>query len=101
MKKYYVHDGEQQKGPFDIDELKSQNLKPTTMVWFEGMQDWKAAKDVDELNQLFKSIPPPIKKEVPPSFTGNPIPNSANNQNNVAQKRATTLLFIWELLLQF
>jgi GYF domain 2 len=60
MNNYYIHDGDKQKGPFTIDELKSQDVKPTTSVWHDGLSEWTTAGKIDELQILFIKIPPPI-----------------------------------------
>lgn len=61
MKKYFIHNGKESSGPFDIEELKYKNTTKSTPIWFEGLQDWKTAGEIAELNSLFKAIPPPIK----------------------------------------
>ncbi len=53
MKKYYIHNGTESSGPFDIEELKIINITTKTPVWFEGMLHWKNAGEIAELNQLF------------------------------------------------
>ena len=63
MKKYFWTDGQKQYGPFTIDELKREGLSRQTMVWTESMADWKPAIDVEELQQLFASTPPPLMSE--------------------------------------
>ncbi|WP_269240013.1 GYF domain-containing protein [Flavobacterium limnophilum] len=60
MKKYYLHNGTESSGPFDIEELKAKNISKTTPVWFEGMQHWKTAGEIPELTRLFVANPPPI-----------------------------------------
>lgn len=62
MKKYFIHDGDEQVGPFTIAELKEKNISPKTHIWFEGMEDWKEASEIDELKDIFKSTPPPFQK---------------------------------------
>lgn len=65
MKKYYLHNGTQQEGPFDISELKSKNILPQTEVWFEGLEDWTEAGQIEDLKTLFsKTTPPPIRNKV-------------------------------------
>jgi hypothetical protein len=62
MKKYYLHNGTEQDGPFDISELKSKGIKRDTEIWYEGISDWTEAQEIEELKVLFpKSTPPPIK----------------------------------------
>jgi hypothetical protein len=76
MRNYYYHDGQAQHGPFTLSELKSKNIAPTTPVWFEGLNDWTPASQVDEVNTfLFVSIPPPFKKQTPPPISQNAQPS--------------------------
>lgn len=60
MKKYYLHNGTESSGPFDIEELKAKNITKASPVWFEGMLHWKTAGEIPELNQLFVVNPPPF-----------------------------------------
>ncbi|MEL1243315.1 GYF domain-containing protein [Flavobacterium sp. DGU11] len=75
MKQYYIHIENEQIGPLNFDELKAKNIKRDTMVWYEGLADWQKAGDVEELQSLFKAVPPPINKTVP-------TPPILNNQIN-------------------
>lgn len=61
MNSYYLHNGTESIGPFDITELQAKSILKTTPVWCAGMQDWKYAGDVIELQALFIVLPPPIK----------------------------------------
>lgn len=63
MKKYYLHNGTESSGPFSFDELRAMNITKTTPVWFEGMEKWKYAKDVEELYELVAVTPPPFQVE--------------------------------------
>ncbi len=60
MKHYFYSDGEKQKGPFTFEQLKNENIKKETLIWFEGLDDWKPAKEIRELDEIFELIPPPI-----------------------------------------
>ena len=60
MKKYYLHNGTESSGPFDIEELKVKNISKSSPVWFEGMERWGTAGEIPELSSLFIVIPPPI-----------------------------------------
>lgn len=68
MKKFYYADGSEQKGPFTIEELKSNFISRDTKVWSEGMVNWDRAGNIEELNAIFSSMPPPIPKDMPPPF---------------------------------
>ena len=66
MKKYYLHDGEEQAGPFSLEDLKQQALNPTDMVWYEGQNEWQEAASIDALSPLFnRTTPPPLVKKAP------------------------------------
>ena len=52
--------------PLTFEELKSRNINRSTLIWFEGLSDWIKAGLVDELEDLFNTVPPAIKKEIPP-----------------------------------
>lgn len=69
MKKYYLHNGTESSGPFDIEELKAKNITKASPVWFEGMQHWKTAGEIPELTRLFMAVPPPITVFSAPSPT--------------------------------
>jgi hypothetical protein len=69
MKKYYLHNGTESSGPFAIEELKAKNITTKTPVWFEGMEKWKTAGELPELNSVFAVIPPPFKTTITPPPT--------------------------------
>jgi hypothetical protein len=83
MTKYFLHDGNQEQGPFDIEELKLKNLTKDTSVWHEGLENWTTAGELTELNDLIiRKTPPPLFKpqeevkstppkveQAPPTFT--------------------------------
>jgi membrane protease subunit (stomatin/prohibitin family) len=55
------------KGPFDGEQLKAMvaagELRRDTLVWAKGMEDWRPAGQVPELEGAFAEVPPPL----PPS----------------------------------
>lgn len=67
MRQYYIYDGQTKKGPFDIEELKSQPLTKETPVWYEGLLNWTLAAEVAELAPYLHrnglSTPPPVPVE--------------------------------------
>ncbi len=68
MKIYYLHDGANQSGPFDIEELKLKGIVKETPVWHQGLKDWTTAGEINELSSLFLNTPPPLKT-APPVYT--------------------------------
>ena len=63
MRKYFIHNGETENGPFDIEQLKSMQIKSETPIWYEGLQNWTIAGNVEELNSIFMSASTPPKFE--------------------------------------
>lgn len=66
MKKYYLHDGSNQLGPFDIDDLKNRNVIKSTPVWYEGLSEWTSADQIEELKDF-------LGNAIPPPFSGAPL----------------------------
>jgi len=48
MKKYFLHNGTESSGPFNFEELIAKKITKKTPVWFEGMENWKYAGEIDE-----------------------------------------------------
>jgi GYF domain 2 len=62
MKKYFLHNGKDQHGPYSTDDLKVKGLNANTMVWFEGISTWTEAQFIPELKEFVISTPPPFEK---------------------------------------
>ena len=52
-KKWYLHNGVQQEGPFSTDEVKARisggTLKIQDYIWADGFEDWKPIFEVESL----------------------------------------------------
>lgn len=71
MKKFYIHNGKEQQGPFDMEDLKARIIKKETPIWFEGLAEWTTADKIDELKDLFNNTTPPpfsTKTNAPPPY---------------------------------
>lgn len=66
MRKYFYTDGVSKFGPFSKDELKSQNISRNTKIWHYGLEQWTELNKVNELNDIFVSIPPELKPLITP-----------------------------------
>jgi membrane protease subunit (stomatin/prohibitin family) len=59
----------QQAGPFDVNVLRQMvtagSLTKETMVWKQGMPNWMAAGQVQELFSIFGATPPPVPPPPP------------------------------------
>jgi hypothetical protein len=61
---FYASDG-QQKGPVNLEQLKAlfanRTVNKDSLVWKQGMANWAALKDVEELKAFLGSnTPPPL-----------------------------------------
>ena len=65
---FYLSSNNEQKGPVSIDHLKSVGIKSDTLVWTEGLDNWKPAKEVEALKNLFVTASPP---PLPPPLAQN------------------------------
>lgn len=65
MKKYFLHDGKEQQGPYSVDDLKQKGITAKTMVWFDGISNWTEAQFIPELKDFIVPNPPPFEKSTP------------------------------------
>lgn len=68
MKEYFIHNGQQQIGPFSFEELRHKGINTKTMVWYEGLSEWSEAGKLEELNEIISKSPPVFSKArtIPP-----------------------------------
>src|SRR5690606_24090748 len=71
MKQYHYSDGTLSFGPFSLEELKTKDINPDTLIWTEGMATWLKAKEIPELRDLLlKTGTPPLPGyQNPPNST--------------------------------
>jgi GYF domain 2 len=55
MRKYFIKDGETKIGPFNLDQLKSEKINTNTPIWFEELDQWVSAGEVEELEDFFQA----------------------------------------------
>jgi len=77
---YYFAEGGEQRGPFELEQLTAQGLKPEALVWHDGMTDWKPARELPELAGLFTPqqpavtvTPVSVSTVVPPTAYPSPL----------------------------
>jgi GYF domain 2 len=68
MKKYYLHEGATQQGPFSLEELRDKKITAATLVWFHPMPEWKPAGEIEELKSIFNPAPAPVQPVIPVAF---------------------------------
>jgi hypothetical protein len=107
VKKYYLHNGKEQQGPFSIEDLKAKNITKETSIWYEGLSDWTVADNVYELKDLLiKTTPPPFGSKTtippltPPSIHQSPIlPKPAPKKKNTLGKILQSIGIIGAVLI--
>ncbi|MHC0444264.1 SPFH domain-containing protein [Flavobacterium sp. 3-218] len=61
---YYVAINNQQSGPFTKNQIKEMEktgqFVQETLVWCQGLSDWKKAVEVEDLKNIFEQSPPPL-----------------------------------------
>lgn len=93
-RKYYIHVNKTQKGPLTEDELKKENISGDTYIWYHGLEDWKKARELPELNELLHPSPPDFKHGGPPPF----LPPPKSNRLIFWIVGATAFIFILAVL---
>ncbi|MDG1954124.1 MAG: DUF4339 domain-containing protein [Polaribacter sp.] len=58
MKKYFYSNDNEKNGPFSFEELKNENIKKETLIWYEGLDDWTKASDLNEMMPILELKPP-------------------------------------------
>ncbi len=98
MQKFYIHKDDQQQGPFSIDELQDLKITRDTLIWFEGTDNWKKAIEIEELKEIFNSIPPPIQSKkvvIPPPLVDKKFKEKTKpNIDHNPIKKNTTLIIV-------
>lgn len=93
MKKYFLHNGIEQQGPFDIEDLKTKNINNDTPIWYEGLDNWTTADKIEDLKEQLKTTtpppfnepkktPPPIQKPTAETVTTN-TPSKKESRNGL------------------
>lgn len=66
MKKYFYTQGTVKHGPFTLEELQGKGITETTLIWYDGLEQWTTASEVEELAELLSSPPPlPASADTP------------------------------------
>lgn len=92
MKKYYLHDGANQEGPFDIEDLRARKISKETAIWFEGLPAWTTAGEIDELDVLFNvATPPPFNSNASGPPPQNPSADNTSDNPKAAPHKKNKL----------
>ena len=55
---YYIYINSQKEGPYTLEELSGKNINADTLVWREGLKEWKPAREFPELSNFIYTTPP-------------------------------------------
>ena len=66
-KVYFIEENGKKCGPLTIQELKEKKIVESTLVWTEGMTEWREAQSILELNELIAVTPPPLPRKATPT----------------------------------
>jgi hypothetical protein len=64
MKKYFIPNETKLIGPLSLEELKKHTITNLTPIWYEGLEEWTTAAQVEELQSLLIKVPIPPKSTV-------------------------------------
>lgn len=68
--KYYIVENKQAVGPFEVEELVARSIKPTDLVWCEGMSQWTPVSEVAEIMDVMNAGSQTVPPVVPPVAGG-------------------------------
>lgn len=92
---WYLSINGQRLGPFDINQLQTQNLTPQSIVWCAGFDGWKSVSQVPELASLLSvtAPPPPVQTQWYISANGQRL--GPFDINQLAQQGLTLQSMVW------
>jgi len=103
MKNYFYSVDNQKHGPLSFEELKQENITKDFLIWFEGLEDWTFAGDLEEMRPILELKPPPVETvgkesdvEIEEKNKNHQKPDNADLK--VASKFWITTGFIFSLL---
>lgn len=67
-KDFFYANGKEQIGPISFEELKKLNLDGSTLIWYDGLNEWTKINSIPEIYDILekKKSPPPLpnKEEI-------------------------------------
>jgi len=86
QKLYLLLRNNRQAGPFSLDELLAQDLKPFDLVWVEGRSAaWRYPGEIDSLKDFVPAVPVQSQRFEP--ISTEELDKSASNQQPVREKK--------------
>jgi hypothetical protein len=85
MRKYFFKEGNIEKGPFTLEQLKLEQINSNSPIFFEELGEWVAAGEVEELEEYLQA------KNVNNMFTGFANSNNFTQQIDASNNYAIAL----------
>jgi hypothetical protein len=82
-------------GPVSLEQLKGLSIKKDTLVWRDGLVNWVKAESLEELKDLFKVEPPPLRPTPPPLNHSIAVQSS---QEEEEKRERIKKIIIWSLI---
>lgn len=93
MKEYYIAISDNKEGPLSLDDLKVKKLTKDTLVWYDGLENWVKASEVNELKDLLKSENSIQLKKVKTSNTDNHKQSKSNKVTEKIRNKSSKKMF--------
>lgn len=104
---YFYIENNEQKGPFNLEEIQKLSIQKDTLMWHEGLDNWTEAHNIKGFESfIFNTVPPkiPVTSKEPPKFQDSSskvsqeskpeIKKSNNLKNIILLSSIATILFI-------
>lgn len=91
MKQYYYLNGIDRIGPLTKEQLLSEPIKADTLIWYEGMTQWKPFVQIPEFKA--RNEPPPVPTDIL-DFEKN-----HNQSSLIPSRRQVGLYLLWAVVL--
>ncbi len=83
MKKYFYSEGTIKHGPYTLSELQEKGITADTLIWYDGLDEWTPAGELEELSELLASTPPPVPEATTPDI---PTPQAAPKRERIPEE---------------
>jgi hypothetical protein len=94
LKKYFYSDGKEKHGPLSFEELKQKEIFNDTLIWFEGLEEWKPAAEFEFMRPILELNPPSINYTSPKQDKKSLIQEDVSNKPTTKEEKKASLGWI-------
>jgi len=98
MKQYYYSEEDNKKGPFSLKDFENINITNDTLIWYEGLNDWTPAKDLEEFASVLAVKPPPVPTEKAKHSATEPSTGKPQPENKIGSQGWIIAGFVFSVL---